>query len=152
MSSEFEEFNKLLMEEMKRAYSEKAIEYATDSRNVGVLEDANGSATLVDGHGDELTLWLKIEEEIIKKATFFTKGCLTIRIAAAALTETVPGKTIKEAMEITPKTLRDFIGKTPRKTWHCTVLAIDTLQEALQNYMIMTVFDKPGNKVIKIDL
>lgn len=152
MSSGLEEFNKLLMEELQRAYSEKAIEYATNPVNVGPMEDANGYASVSDKHGDELSLWLKVEDNVIKKATYFTKGCLTIKIAAGAITEMVSGKNLEEAVGITPKMLRDFIGKTPRKTWHCTVLAVDALQEAIRNYAIMKVFGNQGNKIVKIDL
>ncbi len=152
MSSGLEEFNKLLMDEMKRAYSEKAMEYATNPVNIGPMQDANGYASVADSHGDELALWLKVEDNVIKKATYFTKGCLTIKIAAGAITEMVTGKTLEDAMEITPKELREFIGKTPRKTWHCTVLAVDTLHEAIRNQVIMKAFGSEGNKVLKIDL
>jgi NifU-like protein involved in Fe-S cluster formation len=152
MSSEFEEFNRLLMEEMKRVYSEKAIDYGVSQKNIGPMDDANGYASVADTHGDELQLWLQVENNIIKKVSFFTKGCLTIRIAASALAEMVPGKTLDEAMGITPKALRDFIGRTPRKTWHCTVLAVDALRTAIRNHIILRVFNNPDNKIVQIDL
>jgi NifU-like protein involved in Fe-S cluster formation len=152
MSSEFEEFNRLLMEEMKRVYSEKAIDYAISPKNIGPMDDANGYAAVADSRGDELHLWLKVENNIIKKVSFFTKGCLTIRIAASALTEMVPGKTLDEAMEIKPKAMRDFIGRTPRKTWHCTILAVEVLRMAIRNHVILKVFNNPNNETIKIDL
>lgn len=152
MSLGLEEFNKLILEEMKRAYSAKSIEYATNPVNIGPMEDANGYASIADSHGDELALWLKVEDNVIKKATFFTRGCLTIKVAASATTEMIKGKTLEQAMEITPKALRDFIGKTPRKTWHCTVLAVDTLREAIRNHVVMQVFGGKGNQVLKIDL
>jgi NifU-like protein involved in Fe-S cluster formation len=152
MASEFEEFNKLLEEEMKRSYSEKAIEYIANPKKMGPMEDTNGYAEVTDSHGDELHLWLKIKDQTIKKATFFTKGCITIKIAASALTEMLPGKTLEEAMEITPKALRDFIGRTPRKTWHCTSLAVGALRTAIQNHLVLQVFNNPNNKTVKIDL
>ncbi len=152
MTSDFEEFNRLLAEEMKRSYSEKAIGYINEPKNREPMEDANGYATITDSHGDELHLWLRVEDDVIKKATFMTKGCLTIVVAASGLTELVKGKTVKEAMEITPKALRDFIGKTPRKTWHCTILAVNVLREALQNHVLMEVFGGTDFKVLKIDL
>ena len=152
MSSSLEEFNKLLMEEMEKAYSEKAIEYVTNPVNTGPMEDASGYSSVTDSHGDELVLWLRVEGNVIGKASFFTKGCLTIKIAAGAITDMVVGNTLEEAMEITPKDLRDFIGRTPRKTWHCTVLAVDALSAAIKNHIIMKVFNNPNNKVIQIDL
>jgi nitrogen fixation NifU-like protein len=152
MSSEFEEFNRLLEEEMKKAYSEKAVGYIANPKNMGPTEDANGYAEVSDSHGDELSLWLKIEDQTIKKASFFTKGCMTIRIAASGLTEMVRGKTLEEATEITPKALRDFIGRTPRKTWHCTNLAVEALKTAIRNHVILSVFNNPNNKTVQIDL
>lgn len=152
MSSEFEEFNKLLEEEMKKSYSAKAIEYIADPKNMGPMEDASGYAEVTDSHGDELYLWLKISDRTVSKATFFTKGCITIKIAASGLTEMLTGKTLEEAMKITPKALRDFIGRTPRKTWHCTNLAVEALGMAIRNYVILSVFNNPNNKTVKIDL
>jgi NifU-like protein involved in Fe-S cluster formation len=152
MSLEFEEFNKLLQEEMKRSYSERAIEYVLNPKNLGPMEEANGYATVADSHGDELHIWLIIDDDRIKKASFFTKGCITIKIAGSAMTELVPGKTLEEAMGITPKTLRDFIGRTPRKTWHCTILAVDALRAAIRNHVIFSVFNNPNNKTVRIDL
>lgn len=140
------------MEEMEKAYSEKAIEYVTNPVNTGPMEDASGYASVTDSHGDELVLWLRVEDNVIRKASFFTRGCLTIKIAAGAITDLVIGKTLEEAMAITPKNLRDFIGHTPRKTWHCTVLAVDTLREAIKNHVIMKVFGNSNNKVVQIDL
>lgn len=152
MPSEFDEFNRLLMDDMKKVYSGKAIDYMTSPKNVGPVDGANGYVSLADSHGDELQLWLKVEDNIIEKASFFTRGCLTIRIAASAVTEMVQGKTLEEAMGITPKALRDFIGRTPRKTWHCTVLTVDALRTAIRNHIVLKVFGNPDNQVIQIDL
>jgi len=152
ISAEFAEFSRFLEEEMKKSYSERAAGYIANPKNLGPMEDANGYATVADSHGDELHIWLKIDDSTIKKASFFTKGCITIKIAGSAMTELVPGKTLEEAMEITPKALRDFIGRTPRKTWHCTILAVDALRAAIRNHIILSVFNNANNKTVQIDL
>jgi NifU-like protein involved in Fe-S cluster formation len=152
MSSEFEEFNRLLMEEMKKSYSERAIEYFSNPKNMEPMDDASGYAEVADSHGDELYFWIKMEGRTITKASFFTKGCITIKIAASGLTEMVLGKTIEEASAITPKALRDFIGRTPRKTWHCANLAIESLKTAIRNYAIISLFNNPKNRTVQIDL
>ena len=139
-------------EEMKKSYSEKAIEYIASTKNMEPMEDASGYAEVTDSHGDELPLWLKIEGQTIKTATFFTRGCITIKIAASGLTEMLPGKTLEDAMGITPKALRDFIGRTPRKTWHYTNLAVEALGTAIRNHIILSVFNNPNNKTLQIDL
>jgi NifU-like protein involved in Fe-S cluster formation len=146
------EFNQLLREEMKKAYSEKAIDYINNPRNLGPLDNASGYAAVTDEHGDELHLWLDITEERIKKASFFTRGCVTIKIAGSALTEMVGGKTLDEAMTISPKELRDYIGRTPRKTWHCTNLAVAVLREAIKNYVFRWVFGNQNQEIVRIDL
>jgi NifU-like protein involved in Fe-S cluster formation len=152
VSPALEEFNQLLREEMQKAYSEKAIEYFTNPQNLGPLDDASGYATVTDSHGDQLHLWLIIEDNRITGASYFTRGCISIKIAGGALTELVKGKTLEEAMEISPSILRHFIGRMPRQTWHCTNLAVAVLRDAIRNHVVLRVFINPENQIVQIDL
>lgn len=47
--------------------------------------------------GDRLSLYLKIEDNIVKDASFIGKGCAISTASASIMTESLKGKTIEEA-------------------------------------------------------
>ena len=46
------------------------------------------------------------------------------------------GKTLDELVEITSETILKILGSFPEESRHCAFLAAETLQEALNDYMI----------------
>lgn len=82
-------------------YSDIILDYARNPQFQGEIPDATIKE---DGKnlscGDEITLYLKIEDNIIKDVKFAGHGCIVSQSSAALLCETIKGKTLKEAREI----------------------------------------------------
>jgi nitrogen fixation NifU-like protein len=154
MSGEFEEFNRLLMEEMRSVYSEKAVDHALHPRNVGNLPDANSFGMATDSHGDSLQLWLRIENDIITGASFFTTGCITIVAAGSAATELVKGMSLTAAGKLTSEDVLKVLGGLPKQTEHCAELAVDALREAVARYTFLknALWNRPGHINLQLDL
>ncbi len=157
MSKEFEEIKKFLTEEMKKAYSEKAYGHAVNPRNMGNFEDANGYGEHTDSHGDGMQVWLKIEDDVVKRAGFWAKGCTTLVAAGSAMTELVTGLTVSEIMELTPEKIIETLEGLPPGTEHCADIAIGALQEAAISYYVSQLHkqisgDNKDVKLFKIDL
>ena len=76
-------------------YNDKTLDHFKNPRNSGALEDANAIG-LVGGAtcGDILKLYLKIEDDIIVKATFETFGCAAAIASSSIATEIIIGKKI----------------------------------------------------------
>lgn len=119
-------------------YNERVIEHFRNPKNAGVIEDATVNAT--EGSlacGDMMTIYLKIEDNIIKDIKFESYGCAANIATASVLTEMAKGKSVEEAEKITWDMVVDALGGLPFIKYHCSSLAVDTLKSALKKYKEM---------------
>ena len=115
-------------------YSKTFIEHFTNPRNVGVIEAADGVGVEVNSAcGDTMTLHLKIDDDTIVDAKFQTLGCSASIATSSVTTELVKGITVAEARGITRQHLAQALDGLPPAKLHSSVLAIDTLNAALDN-------------------
>ena len=125
------------MTTMPLQYSETVMEHFQHPRNVGKIEDHDGKA--VEGSpacGDMVAVYLKIDPESsrIDDIKFESYGCASNIATGSIITELAKGKTIDEAKQITWKEASDALGGLPPIKTHCSVLAIEGLRGAIENY------------------
>jgi nitrogen fixation NifU-like protein len=86
------------MSELRELYQEMILDHHRKPRNFRKLEDANRTA---EGYnplcGDKITLYLNVENGVIKDAAFQGTGCAISRAAASMMTGSVIGKPELEA-------------------------------------------------------
>lgn len=137
---EFEDFiNKIqgeVFDEAREALGEKGFERWRNPKYCGVMEDAHYSATLTGECGDTMQMYIQVEADRLGKISYFTDGCSSSSIAGSFAAELGMGKTFEEVLDLTGADVLHLIGTFPNKDEHCTHLAIRTLQEAVNNYMI----------------
>ena len=89
------------------------MEHSMNSYNKKELENADYSEI---GHnpncGDEITLQLKLNDDIIEDMAFSGHGCAISQASTSIMIDTLKGKTIKEAKEI----VKTFIDMIKRET------------------------------------
>lgn len=116
-------------------YSDKVMEHFTNPRNVGEIENPDGVGTVGNAVcGDIMELFIKIEDGKIADAKFKTFGCGAAIATSSMMTELVIGKTIEEAVKISNKTVAEALDGLPPVKMHCSVLAEEALQSALEDY------------------
>lgn len=123
-------------------YSEKVKEHFLHPRNMGGIseEELKSGEELVTAEvgnptcGDMMTLYLKIKDQKILDAKIKTFGCAAAIACSSVTTELVIGKTIAEARKITKEKVAAELGGLPPIKAHCSNLAVDALQKALDNY------------------
>lgn len=125
----------MVMSEMRKVYSKKAIEHAMNPRNVGRIEDANGAARITGSCGDTMEMYLKAEDGEIVEAKFWTDGCGASIACGSITTELVKGKRIPKALKIDSKRLVEALDGLPESDIHCSVLASNTLHAAINDYL-----------------
>lgn len=84
--------------------------------------------------GDLMQFFLKIEDGIIKKASFVTDGCGASVAAGSQTTLLIKGKTIDEAEKLTPEDIDNALNGLPDDHKHCAELSIRTLRRAINKY------------------
>jgi nitrogen fixation protein NifU and related proteins len=137
MASEFDELQELIKAEMRKIYSETAIDHSMNPRNVGGMENADGFAKVTGPCGDTMEIWLKVNNSAIANATFMTDGCGTSIAAGSMVTELAKGKSVGEAWKIRQQDVLNALGGLPKESEHCALLAANTLKEALKDYLAM---------------
>jgi nitrogen fixation NifU-like protein len=122
---------------MPLPYSELVMEHFQHPRNVGRLDQPDAKA--VEGSpacGDMVAVYLQVDEESheISDIRFESYGCASNIATGSIITELAKGKTLEEAKEISWKHASEALGGLPPIKTHCSVLAVDGLRAAIQNY------------------
>jgi len=143
MSIDIDELAKRLetqvLEDAKEVFSETVLEYAYNPRNMGELHDANGVGRMTGTCGDTVQIQIRVENGRIKESGFITDGCGASVACGSMLTEIVTGKTIEAALIIDSGDLLRSLDGLPEENVHCSVLAVDVLREAIQDYRRSTL-------------
>jgi len=122
---------------MPLPYSEIVMEHFRHPRNVGRIEDADAKS--IEGSpacGDMVAVYLKVDPEELRitDIKFESYGCASNIATGSIITEMAQGKTLEEVKAITWKQASEALGGLPPIKTHCSVLAIDGLRAAVQNY------------------
>jgi len=122
---------------MPLPYSETVMEHFRHPRNVGRIE--NPDAKSIEGSpacGDMVAVYLKVDSEDLRitDIKFESYGCASNIATGSIITELAKGKTLEEAKAVTWKQASEALGGLPAIKTHCSVLAVDGLRAAIQNY------------------
>jgi NifU-like protein involved in Fe-S cluster formation/metal-sulfur cluster biosynthetic enzyme len=113
------------------------MEHFRHPHNVGRIEDADAKS--VEGSpacGDMVAVYLKVDPEAlrIEDVKFESYGCASNIATGSIITDLAKGKTLEEAKSITWKQAAEALGGLPPVKTHCSVLAVDGLRAAIENY------------------
>ena len=116
-------------------YSEKVMDHFRNPRNVGIIEDANGIGEVGNAKcGDIMKMYMKIEDGAIQDVKFETFGCGSAIASSSMATELIKGKPVSEAMKLTNKAVAEALDGLPAYKMHCSVLAEEAIQAALDDW------------------
>ena len=116
-------------------YSEKVMDHFRNPRNVGVIEDANAIGEVGNAKcGDIMKMYLKIENDIVTDVKFETFGCGSAIASSSMATELIKGKPLSEVRNLTNRAVAEALDGLPDYKMHCSVLAEEAIQAALEDY------------------
>ncbi len=117
-------------------YSQKVMDHFMNPRNVGEIENADGIGE--EGNpvcGDMMTFYIKVKDNHLEDVKFKTFGCGAAIAVSSMVSEMAKGKTLEEAMKITPRSVADKLEGLPKQKFHCSNLGAQALNKAIQDYL-----------------
>jgi nitrogen fixation NifU-like protein len=85
------------MADLRDLYQEVILDHNRRPRNFRELPDANRKA---EGYnplcGDRLTVYVRVDGDVVREATFVGSGCAISKASASLMTDSVKGKTVDE--------------------------------------------------------
>jgi nitrogen fixation NifU-like protein len=127
-------------------YTKQTLKHFRHPHNYGMIKNPDGigeAGNLICG--DLMSLYIKVKKiplkkglvkEIIDDIKFKTYGCAAAIATSSVITDLVKGKTIEEALKISKNDIINILKGLPPIKVHCSVLAIDALNEAIYQYLI----------------
>ena len=116
-------------------YSEKVMEHFMNPRNVGEIDNSDGVGE--EGNpvcGDMMTFYIKVKDNRLEDVKFKTFGCGAAIAVSSMVSEMAKGKTLEEALKITPRLVADELGGLPKQKFHCSNLGAQALNKAIKSY------------------
>ncbi|HYG79781.1 MAG TPA: SUF system NifU family Fe-S cluster assembly protein [Pyrinomonadaceae bacterium] len=105
------------MSELSELYQQVILDHNKKPRNFRRIEDANRHA---EGYnplcGDQLTVYMQLEDEVVKDVSFEGSGCAISKAAASMMTQSVKGKTKEEAETLFGEFHRMVTGELDEQT------------------------------------
>ena len=116
-------------------YSKKVLETFKHPHNMGEIKDADGVGTVGNPQcGDIMKIFIKVDKGIITDVKVKTFGCVAAIATSSIATDLVKGRTIEEAKKLKKEDIVKELGELPPVKLHCSVLAIDALKKAIEDY------------------
>jgi len=116
-------------------YSKTVMDHFKHPRNVGIIENADGIGEVGNPLcGDMMSVYLKVEDELIKDIKFQTFGCGAAIAVSSMLTEMAKGKSLEDANRISNKDVAKALEGLPKNKLHCSNLGADALHMAIKDY------------------
>jgi len=143
------------MDNLKELYQQMILDHNQNPQNFREMENATSKA---EGHnplcGDEITLFLHVENEIITDVSFQGSGCAISKASASIMTTLLIGKSVKMAESLFNKfhtmittgeisedmgklTVLAGVHKFPSRV-KCAVLSWHTMNNALHGETTLT--------------
>ena len=128
-------------------YSDKVMDHFSNPRNVGEIKDPDGIGEVGNPVcGDMMTFYIKVKDNRLEDVKFKTFGCGAAIAVSSMTSEMAKGKTLEEAVAITPSLVAKELEGLPKNKFHCSNLGAQALRKAIRDYA-----NKKGIKIQGLD-
>ena len=129
-----EELQRKIEYDEETDFSKTVINEYRNPSNFGVIENPDAVGKIKGPCGDTMKITLRVKNNRINEVCFWTDGCGTSVACGSMLTKMIHRKTFEVVSAITSEDLNDALDGLPEDHVHCTVLAVNTLRNAIKNY------------------
>ncbi|PIE68560.1 MAG: iron-sulfur cluster assembly scaffold protein [Deltaproteobacteria bacterium] len=125
-----------VFDEAQHAYGPKGFERWRNPKFCGKLADETCHGRMTGKCGDTIEMSLKIDNNQIVDGAYTTTGCASSSICSSFAVELALGRNVEEIFELDGEDVLAFIGKFPEDDSHCAFLAVNAIQDAVNNYLV----------------
>ncbi|HUG67903.1 MAG TPA: iron-sulfur cluster assembly scaffold protein [Pirellulaceae bacterium] len=126
--------------------SSKVMDHVTSPRNAGEMASPDGVGKVsLDGNAPYVTIYIKIADDRIERATFQTFGCGYSIATCSVLTELVAGSLLSEALKLSPESLLECLDGVPPEKEFCAGMAVDALHAAVSHASSKPPYNSPAD-------
>ena len=126
-------------------YSEKVMAHFMNPHNVGEIADADGIGEIGNPVcGDMMTFYIKVKDNKLEDVKYKTFGCGAAIAVSSMVSDMVKGKTLEEALTVTPAMVAKELEGLPKNKFHCSNLGAQALRKAIRDYYIKNKIEVPG--------
>lgn len=133
MSAEVDGPEPSVVTALRGIYTDTVVDHVLNPRNVGSMPDADGLGRVTTPEGDSVRVWLRVKDDRVADASFWTDSCAATLASVSMATELVRGRTFAEALGIGQQDVLDALGGLPEGNVHCALLAVTALREAVKD-------------------
>jgi nitrogen fixation protein NifU and related proteins len=120
---------------MTQMYSKKLMKHFKNPKFVKELKKPDSTGEVGNIRcGDIMKLQIKVKDDKINEIGFQTFGCPAAVASSDVVCKLAKGKTLEEAEKLTKQDIVDELEGMPPIKVHCSVLGIEALKKAIENY------------------
>lgn len=114
-------------------YAYQILDHYKRPRNYGVLTDADASSEQANlSCGDNIIMYLKLNDDKIAKLQFTGDGCAISKATASMLTEKLVGKKTTEVLAMDLESIRELLHiEISDRRSSCALIGLSAIQAAL---------------------
>ncbi len=131
-----EKLQEKIFDETRETFGEEGFQRWLRPLYRGPMIDADSHARVTGKCGDSMEIFLKFDRDRVSNAAFLTNGRGSSTVCGSFAAEMALDKLPDELMEISGETILERIGRFPEDDRRRAFLAAETLQEALNRYMM----------------
>ncbi len=121
-------------QEVRSEFGEAVYRRWKDPKYFGRMDSPDAFGALTGSCGDEMEIYLRVEEHRIAACSFTTTGCGPSLVSGSGACELAWGRDLEDAAAIEGSDILDLLGGLPPDKEHCAHLAAQTLREAVRDY------------------
>ena len=127
-----------IFEETRKVYGEEVFNRWQNPKFMGKMTNASCVGRLTGNCGDSMEIYLRIRNDKVEEASFFTEGCGASVACGSMVAELATGKDLEEASQIGGDAVLMALGGLPEEENHCAFLAAETLLAAIHEWMLQS--------------
>jgi nitrogen fixation NifU-like protein len=125
-----------IFEDTRKTYGEEISSRWRQPKFMGKMTNATCMGRVTGTCGDSIEIYLRVENDRIREASFFTEGCGISVACGSVAAELAIGKDVDEVASIGGDTILEVLRGLPDAERHCAFLAANALQAAIHEWMV----------------